>query len=209
MRLKWTSLLITLAIFVGATALNAQFSGPENTTRVNDPSILRPPAGSKVAVVEFEDMECPSCGHFAPITHAAVARYKVPLVRHDFPLPMHIWAYDAAVDARWFEAHSYALGEEYRARVFANQTAISTKNDLLAFTEKFARDHGLAWPFLVDPQGVLRAKVDKDIALGKTKVDVDHTPSIWVVTPTRYVEIKTPDQLDPAIREALASTGSR
>jgi protein-disulfide isomerase len=196
--------LATLALLLMPGRISAQ-----NTTRVNDPSFLRPPAGAKVAVIEFEDLECPSCSRFAPIVHAAASRYKVPLLRHDFPLPMHTWAYDAAVDARWFEYHSPALGDEYRARIFSNQAAIYTKNDLLGFTQRFAREKGLAWPFVIDPQGLLRAKVERDIALGKNKVVIDHTPSIWVVTHGRYVEIKTPDEVDAAIRKALAETSGK
>jgi len=33
----------------------------------------------------------------APLVAEASRTYKIPLVRHDFPLPMHPWAYDAAV----------------------------------------------------------------------------------------------------------------
>jgi hypothetical protein len=202
--------IASLALLLRASTLHAQFSGADNTTKVNDPTFLKPPPGAKVALIEFEDLECPSCGHFAPIVRAAMNRYKsVVYLRHDFPLPMHIWAYDAAVDARWFESHSPALGEEYRLRVFANQTAISTRNDLLGFTQRFASEHGLAWPFVIDPQGLLKAKVEKDITLGKTKVSIVHTPTIWVVTRARAVEINTPDQLDPAIQNALAETGGK
>jgi protein-disulfide isomerase len=209
MRLKSSSRLLSLAaltLSLCVLPLHAQFSGGDNTTKVNDPAFLKPPAGAKVAIIVFEDLECPSCGHDAPILRAAAARYKVPLLRHDFPLPMHTWAYDAAVNARWFESQSYQLGEDYRLRVFANQTAISTKADLFAFTERFAKEKGIALPFVMDPQGALKAKVDKDANLGKTKVVIDHTPTIWVVTRTRAVEIKTPDQIDSAISAAIAST---
>ncbi len=50
-----------------------------------DTSVLKPPAGAKVAIYEFEDLECPACAHAAPIVHAAAAHYKIPIERHDYP----------------------------------------------------------------------------------------------------------------------------
>ena len=51
-----------------------------------DTSMLRAPAGVPVAIYEFEDLECPACAHAFPIVHAAVEKYKIPLIRRDFPL---------------------------------------------------------------------------------------------------------------------------
>jgi protein-disulfide isomerase len=202
LQLRTASRQMFLLLFAIAGVANTAHA--QGKTTVNDPNFLKPPAGAKVAVIEFEDLECPMCGQISPVVRAAVARYHVAYLRHDFPLSMHMWAYDAAIDARWFEEHSPALGEEYRARVFANQTAISSKADLLGFTQRFAREKGLAWPFLVDPQGTLKAKVEKDMTLGKTKISLNHTPTVFVVTRTHYVEIMKSDELDGAIRTAMA-----
>src|SRR5271169_3062060 len=65
-----------------------------------DTSMLRAPVGVPVAIYEFEDLECPACAHAFPIVRAAIEQYKIPLVRHDFPLRGHIWSHDAAVIAR-------------------------------------------------------------------------------------------------------------
>src|SRR6267154_1687263 len=73
--------------------------------------VLRPPRGAQVAIVVFEDLQCPQCRRVAPILEQASKTYKIPLVRHDFPLPMHNWSYDAAVMARYFDATSKDLGK--------------------------------------------------------------------------------------------------
>src|ERR1700733_13059387 len=66
------------------------------------PEALRPPKGAQVAIVVFEDLQCPQCGRVAPLLAQASKTYKIPLVQHDFPLPMHNWSFDAAVFARYF-----------------------------------------------------------------------------------------------------------
>ena len=93
---------------LAATPAHAQFGGSSSQplTQVHDPSALRPPAGARVAIVEFEDMECPVCGNINPLVKQAVAKYNLPWIRHDFPLPYHAWSTQAAVNARWFDAKS-------------------------------------------------------------------------------------------------------
>ncbi|HEY8670584.1 MAG TPA: hypothetical protein VIL63_07090, partial [Terriglobales bacterium] len=54
-----------------------------------DPALLRPPKGAPVAVVVFEDLQCPKCRTDSPLEEQAARAHKIPLVRHDFPLPMH------------------------------------------------------------------------------------------------------------------------
>ncbi len=83
--------------------------------------MIKPPAGSKVAIWEFEDLECPACAHAAPIVREAVRKFKIAYVHHDFPLPMHIWSFDAAVDARYLQEKNPAIAEQYRLAVFAAQ----------------------------------------------------------------------------------------
>src|ERR1700678_2208664 len=100
-----------------------------------DTSMLRAPAGVPVAIYEFEDMECPACAHAFPIVHTAAEKYKIPLIRHDFPLgPMHPWSLDAAIIARYIQDKiSPQAADDYRGAIFTNQTAIATKEDLQAF----------------------------------------------------------------------------
>src|SRR6476469_6997932 len=89
MRLFRPSLMLAVALSLPAAAFTsvAQTAAPPGTgDHFKDTSMFKPPAGARVAVVEFEDLECPACSHAAPVVHAAVAHYKIPLVRYDFPL---------------------------------------------------------------------------------------------------------------------------
>ena len=174
------SLAIAVLVFTAANAY-AQFGAPAPGTPVKDATALHPPAGARVAIVEFADMECPACANANPILKAAAATYKIPWVRHDFPIPYHVWSPQATVNARWFDSHSKALGDEYRDLVFANQTSIYNLAVLRQFTEKFAADHHIALPFAIDPQGKLAAEVKADSDLGM-RTGVKATPAVWVVT---------------------------
>jgi hypothetical protein len=132
----------------------------------------------------------------APILEQASKTYKIPLVVHDFPLPMHNWSYDAAVIARYFESVQKGLGNEFRDYCFTNQLEINPQN-LRGYTEKFATAHKVDFPFVVDPQGRFAAEVNADRDKGK-EIKLEHTPTIFVVSsrPGRpYVEMKDASQL--------------
>ena len=189
---------LALATLLASTA-HAQFGAPE-TTQVHDPAALRPPTGARVAIIEFEDMECPDCAHANPLLKEASEKYHIPWVRHDFPLPFHNWSFDAAVNARWFDTKSKKMGDDYRDYIFANQISINTRGDLNQYTATFAKSHGLALPFAIDPQGKLAALVKADYALGQ-RVGIEHTPTIWVTTANSkgapFVEVVGPQQTLP------------
>ena len=207
-----TRVLLSLAaaalVFAAAVQAHAPFGAPP-TPPVHDTSALKPPAGARVALVEFEDLECPDCGRANPLLKEAAAKYKIPWVRHDFPLPMHNWSFDAAVNARWFDTRSKALGDEYRDQVFANQASIVSPDALRLFTAKFAQSHGVALPFAIDPQGKLAAEVKADYALGQ-RIGIEHTPTIWVVTANSkgapFVEVLDRSKLYQMIDQAFADT---
>jgi len=161
------------------------------------PSVLRPPKGSPVALVVFEDLQCPQCARAAPLLNQAAQTYKIPLVQHDFPLPMHNWSMNAAVIARYFDTHSKTLGNAFRDYVFEHQREILPDN-LRSYAEKFATEHKVELPFVVDPAGKLSALVIADRDLGKS-INLDHTPTIYIVTDKRtatpYLEVKDLSQL--------------
>jgi protein-disulfide isomerase len=188
----------------------AQFSNPQpQHTQVHNATPLRPPAGAKVAIVEFEDLECPDCARANPVVKEAAEKYHIPWVRHDFPLPFHTWSFEAAVDARWFDTKSQRLGDQFRDDVFAAQATIHTRDDLRAFAGKWAADHKLAFPFAVDPQGRLEQMVKADYDLGQS-VGIQHTPTIWVVTSrtsgSPFVEVVDRTKLFTLIEEAQSGT---
>jgi protein-disulfide isomerase len=161
------------------------------------PGALRPPKGSPVALVVFEDLQCPDCRRAAPLVAQAGQTYKIPVVRHDFPLPMHNWSMNAAVLARYFDTHSKAVGNAFRDYVFEHQLEI-TPDLLRGFAERFAAEHKIALPFVVDPDGKLSALVNADKQLGQS-LGVNHTPTIYVVSDKRtgkpFVEVVDRSQL--------------
>lgn len=171
---------------------------------------LRPPAGSKVAIVEFEDLQCPDCRNAAPVVREAAKTYGIPLVEHDFPLPKHNWSFDAAVNARWFDQKSKKLGDAYRSYIYQNQPAIANISDLVNYTQQFAKSNGIDFPFAVDPQGKLAAAVKADFSLGQ-RVGIEHTPTIYVVSNTKqgnpFVEIVDRSKLFEIIDQMKAEAG--
>ena len=171
-----------------------------------DTSVLKPPAGAKVAIYQFEDLECPGCAYAAPIVHRAAAQYKIPLVRHDYPWTFHIWSFDAAVTARYLQDRvSPQIADDFRRDVFANQTRIASKDDLAHFTATWFQSHNQTLPFVMDP--ACKAEVESDRALGD-RVGVRSTPCIFVVTQTSWVPVADINQLGHLIDNALAQTAS-
>src|ERR1700730_15999198 len=188
-RNRFALLLLPIG-FIFAAAVSA------SSQQVVNPA-LRPPKGAQVAIVVFEDLQCPDCRRAAPLVEEAARTYKIPVVRHDFPLPMHNWSYQAAVMARYFDTHSKALGNEFRDYIFENQLEVDPQN-LRAYAEKFATVHKVDLPFVLDPQGKLAAQVNADRDLGKA-IKLDHTPTVYIVSsrnPNKpYVEVKDNSQL--------------
>jgi protein-disulfide isomerase len=145
-----------------------------------DPALLRPPKGAPVALIVFEDLECPKCRVDSPLEEQAAKAHKIPLVRHDFPLPMHKWSFNAAVIARYFDSQSKDLGNQFRDYIFQHQPEITADN-LQSFAQKFASDHKVELPFVIDTQGKFAAEVNADKALGQ-RVGIQHTPTIYIVS---------------------------
>lgn len=171
-----------------------------------DTSMLKPPAGARVAIWEFEDLECPACARAFPVVHAAAAQYKIPLERHDYPWYFHAWALDAAVTARYIQDKiSPALADQFRSDVFANQTAIAGKDDLDRFTQAWFKQHHQSLPFVMD--AACRNEVLSDQSMGD-RLGVKSTPCIFVVTKTKWVPVVDLSQLGSVIDSALADSGS-
>ncbi len=209
---------LALAALLAMPAL--LFAGGAKTT--GDTSALRPPKDAQVAIIAFEDLQCPDCADAEPLLLEASAKYNVPLVRRDFPLPMHVWSFDAHVLARYFDTKGndtknngtkdsaakgsdkkITLGEEFRRWVFANQSSINKQN-LRGMAERFADQHGLELPENVDPKGELAKLVQADFALGQ-QVGVIHTPTVFVVSTSQrgapFIETLDRDKLFAMIEQ--------
>jgi protein-disulfide isomerase len=180
-----------------------------------DTSALRPPKGEAVALVAFEDLQCPDCADAEALLQEASAKYKVPLVRRDFPLPVHDWSFEAHVIARYFDrqidskadAKALPLGEQFRRWVYANQSSINKEN-LPGMAARFADQHGVELPAKYDPKDVLKKLVLADFALGQ-QVGVTHTPTVYVVSQSQrgapFVETLDRDKLFAMIEQMQAA----
>ena len=204
-RLLQTARLTLAALLLTAPALTPRAHAQDPGSNFKDTSMVRAPKGARVAIYDFEDLECPACSHAFPIVHDAAAHYSIPIVRHDFPLNMHIWSRDAAITARYIQdTISPEAAEDYRRDVFAHQTAISSKEDLQAFTQKYFQGHGRSMPFVVDPTGRFGKEVEADYELGQ-RIGLTQTPTIFVVTQKGWTQVKDVSTLYSTIDTAIAS----
>ena len=183
------------AIFVVLGLATAAFAA--------DASSLKPPPGADVAVVVFEDLQCPDCARAYPVVWQTATAHKIPVVLHDFPLPRHNWSFEAAVYARYFDIKSQKLGDDFRGYIYQNQPSITPQN-LHDYIQKFADEHKTPLPFAVDPEGKLKAEVQADFNLGQ-RIGLEHTPTIFVIgrgsTATPFVEVVDRDQLSQIIED--------
>jgi protein-disulfide isomerase len=200
-----TIALLSLALFLSVSLTHAQAHG----TRVLNASSLHPPAGARVAIVEFDDLQCPSCAAANPTLMQAANTYHIPWIRHDFLIPYHNWSRQAAINSRFFDSKSKTLGDDYRNQIFASQPSIYNPDSLRQFTEKFAQSHGVSIPFAIDPQGQFASAVDSDVFLGK-QVGISSTPTIFIVTAGSkgppFIEVTDRSKLFQIIDQALADT---
>jgi protein-disulfide isomerase len=178
--------LTSLAVAQGPAKTKATKASAVTTVAHDKASALKPPPGSKVAVVIFEDLQCPDCARAHPLVHEVAKAQGIPVVRHDFPLPKHDWSFQAAVIARYFETKSEKLAEGWRMYCYTHQDEL-TPDNLTQNAKKYADANNTQLPFVMDPDGKLAAKVKADFALGQ-KIGIQHTPTIWVVGNTTMAE---------------------
>ena len=202
--------LILFAFFALGVTSHAQTSMPANQVYpLKDTSSLKPPAGAKVAIIEYEDLECPHCAMAFPFVHAAATQFQVPLIECDFQLPYHRWSNAAAICAHYLKAKvSPKLAEEYRRELFATQDRIASRDDLQNFTQAFFKKNGLQQPFVMDPTGQFAKEVNASTEQGN-RLGIPWTPSIFVVTADHWIEVVDPTMLAEAIRQAQAESNRK
>jgi protein-disulfide isomerase len=197
---------LSAAVLLAIPAARAQGAAGGAGDQFKDTSMLKLPAGARVAIFEMEDLECPACAHAAPIVQNALKNYKIPFLRHDFPLNGHIWSRDAAITARYLQDKvSPEIAEQFRLDVFANQISINSKEDLQNYTRSWFQKHGQQVPFALGPQSIFALEVQADETLGE-RLGVAHTPTIIVISPHGWVQVVDVSQLYTVIDRALAET---
>jgi protein-disulfide isomerase len=188
-----------------AALLTLVLAGFANLSHAADASSLKVPQGADVAIVLFEDMQCPDCARAYPVVREAANAHGIPLVLYEFPLRHHNWAFDAAVYAMFFDAKSEKLGDQFRAYVFLNQASI-TPDSLRTVAEKFAHDHEVELSPSVDPEGTFKRKIQADYELGQ-HIGLKYTPTLFVIrrsaVSTDFVEVPDRSKLDRIIEYML------
>lgn len=195
---------------------HAQFADtPSSNGPLQNLSLLKPPSGSKVAIVVFEDLGCPGCAHAHPIEQQVSSSNHVPIVRYDYPLEAHVWTFQGAVCARYIQDKvNPKLADQFRGDVFLHQQNIESREDILRYFRTWLSQHGHATPFALDSDGSLSRAVKADFDLGQ-RVHVGFTPTVIVVSTGREQVVcgktRTDDinQLAAVVQAALRATSTR
>jgi len=140
------------------------------------------PADAKIVIVEFGDLECPSCRQLDYVLRSVLPKYpQVRLVFKDFPLEtIHPWAMPAAVTGRCVLAQSSDAFWKYHDSVYDNQDLISPENaynKLLEFATQAGATEDKLKPCIADPK--TQELVRKSMAEGKD-LDITSTPTTFV-----------------------------
>jgi protein-disulfide isomerase len=170
----------------------------------NQPSVGSPSA--KVTIVEYADLQCPTCAKFHEFLEKQfLPAYgnRVRLVFKEFPLPMHDWSRTAAIANECAYQINPSAFLNYRTLIFANQSSINALN---------VRDQVLS---LGDQAGIDRLKlsacVDAKASLPRIEADVHEAEKLGVSsTPTTFINGRivvgapTAAEFQKIVDEALA-----
>lgn len=141
------------------------------------------PADAPVTIVEYADLECPTCGRLQPfLENVLLPRYagKVRLVYKEFPLPSHDWSHEAAIAnecAYEIDPPSFA---RYRTAIFAHQDQINVTNvrDMLLSLGEQAGINRLKLAGCLDAKASL-PRVEAGYREGM-KLQVLYTPTLFI-----------------------------
>ena len=140
------------------------------------------PADAKIVIVEFGDLECPSCRQLDYVLRAVLPKYpQVRLVFKDFPLEtIHPWAMSASIAGRCVLQQSSDAFWKYHDTVYDNQDVISPENaynKLVEFAVQAGATEDKLKPCIADPK--TQDLVRQSMAEGKA-MDVTSTPTSFV-----------------------------
>ncbi|MGO9269321.1 MAG: DsbA family protein [Terriglobia bacterium] len=164
------------------------------------------PATAPVTIVEYADLECPTCARFhAFLESQLVPRYgdKVRIVFKEFPLPMHDWSRVAAIANECAYQIAPSSFFAYRSMIFAHQTGINVANvrdAMLQYGEEVGLDR-LKLAACIDSQAS-QARVEDGKKEG-TAVGVSSTPTSFI-NGRMVVGMPPPEQYFALVDEALA-----
>lgn len=170
---------------------------------VGEPS--QGPANAPVTIVEYADLECPTCARMqAFLETQVVPRYgnKIRVIFKEYPLPMHDWSLTAAIGCQCAYELNPAAYVPMRTAIFQNQQLINITNvreTVLSYGEQAGVDR-------VKLAGCLDAKssyprIQRDVAEAK-RIDVNQTPTVFI-NGRMMVGLPSEEAYFQAIDEAL------
>jgi len=142
----------------------------------------RGPANAKVVLVEYGDLQCPSCRRLSEILRGVYPNYpQVRFVFRDFPLTqIHAWALTAATAGRCIYHKDPAAFWPYSDYMFDHQETINADNvweTVVQQGEAAGYDADSFKACMADP--AIRAEIDKSTAEG-IALKVANTPTVFV-----------------------------
>lgn len=141
------------------------------------------PANAPVTLVEYADLQCPTCARMQEFLETQVVpRYgnKLRIVFKEYPLPFHDWSLTAAIGCQCAYQINPASFVPLRTAIFRNQELINITNvreTVLNLGEQVGLNR-------VQLAGCLDAKssyprIQRDVAEAK-RIDVNQTPTIFI-----------------------------
>jgi protein-disulfide isomerase len=167
------------------------------------------PAAAPVTIVEYADLECPSCArmhHF--LESEFLPRYgdKVRVVFKEFPLPMHAWSKSAAVANECAFQMDPSKYVPYRTLIFDHQSDIDASQASASDVRDLLLGYGLQAGL---DRARLAACLDSQASIGRVEagrkegeeLSVNQTPTLFVNG--RVYPGPSPEILTQAVEDAL------
>jgi protein-disulfide isomerase len=166
-------------------------------------------ANAPVTIVEFSDLQCPSCALFHEfLTKQLLPKYpgQVRVVFKEFPLiNIHDWALTGAIADQCVYQINPQLYVPYRTMIFQHQTSLTGANArdaLLQYGEQLGIDR-LRLATCIDSKATL-PRVERDAREG-SQLGVSQTPTSYI-NGKILTGAAAPDVVFTAIEEALFAT---
>jgi len=170
----------------------------------NQPSVG--PADAPVTIVEYADLQCPSCALFHAFLESQLLPHygdKVRIVFKEFPWPFHDWSKVAAIANECAYQITPSSFVALRSKIFSHQagiTAANVRDAMLQYGEEVGIDR-LKLAACIDAQASLPL-VDEGKREG-TAVGVNSTPTSFI-NGRMVTAVLPPEQYFALVDEALA-----
>lgn len=163
------------------------------------------PKNAPVTIIEFADLQCPSCAKMdAVLQKEVLPKYagKIRIIFKDFPQGMHRWAMAASLASQCIFQERPDRLATWRSLVFENQNRISAENpqeSLLQLASQASVD-ATKLPACMDSP-TTRERVEQNIQEG-VRLEIGTTPTFYI-NGRVIVGLPETDYLEEVIEEAL------